>query len=132
MILLGIRAPKFIKNRKKCILYPDDTFYIYWDMFISVILLVSCMITPLNFAFQSELEAIQWYVNCGIAIDCFFALEIVLNFNSSYVEVESNEVIDDRKKIFDMYFKGWFVVDLVSILPLELILVAIAAGGPDS
>ena len=58
MILLGIRAPKFVKERKRCILYPDDTFYIYWDMFMSFILLISCLITPLNFAFSRELEAI--------------------------------------------------------------------------
>lgn len=58
LILLGIKAPKFVKSRKRCLLYPDDGFYIYFDMFISLILLISCMITPLNFAFQTELEGI--------------------------------------------------------------------------
>jgi hypothetical protein len=51
MILLGILTPNVIEERKRFMLYPDDTFYIYWDMFISLILLISCMITPLNFAF---------------------------------------------------------------------------------
>ena len=50
----------------------------------------------------------------------------MLNFNSAYVEENTNDVIDDRKKIFDQYSKGWFLVDLISILPLELILLAIA------
>ena len=58
MILLGILTPNDIEKRKKFILYPDDKFYIYWDMFISVILLISCLITPLNFAFATELESI--------------------------------------------------------------------------
>jgi len=58
MILLGIRSPNFVSERKKFMQYPDDSFYIYFDMFISVILLISCMITPLNFAFSSELESI--------------------------------------------------------------------------
>ena len=57
------------------------------------------MITPLNFAFQTELESIQWYVNCGIAIDIFFAFEIILNYNSAIVN-EMNDIIDDRKEIF--------------------------------
>jgi len=96
-------------------------------MFISLILLVSCMITPLNFAFQVELESIQWYVNCGIIIDLFFALVFVINFNSSYVD-DVNEIIDNRKAIFRAYFYGWFPVDVISILPLEIILLAIASN----
>jgi len=38
----------------------------------------------------------------------------------------AGDVIDNRKKIFNQYFSGWFTVDLVSILPLEVILIAIA------
>ena len=51
MILLGILTPNDVQEKKSFMLYPDDSFYIYWDMGISVILLISCMITPLNFAF---------------------------------------------------------------------------------
>ena len=58
MILLGILTPNDVQEKKKFMLYPDDSFYIYWDMYVSVILLISCMITPLNFAFQDELESI--------------------------------------------------------------------------
>jgi hypothetical protein len=81
-------------------LYPDDTFFMYWDMYISIILLISCMITPLNFAFQVELESIQWYVNCGWAIDIFFAIEIVLTYNTAFID-EYSDVVDDRKMIFN-------------------------------
>jgi hypothetical protein len=98
MILLGIRAPQFIKDRKRGIIYQNDTIYIYWDMFISIILLISCCVTPLNFAFQEELESIQWYVITGYIIDLFFAMEIIINFNSAIVN-EIGDVIDDRKAI---------------------------------
>ena len=99
MIVLGLKAPAFIEERKKCMLYPDDTFYIYWDMFISFILLVSCLITPLNFAFQAELEAIEWYVLMGWIIDLIFLVEIFINYNSSYVDIYG-DVIDNRKMVF--------------------------------
>ena len=125
MILLGIVQPNAVKERKRGILYPDDTFYIYWDMYISLILLISCLITPLNFAFQDELEAIEWYVICGYIIDIFFAIEIVINFNSAYIN-DLSDIEDDRKKISKEYFSGWFMVDFVSILPLEIVLLAIA------
>lgn len=99
MILLGLKPPTNITDRKRCMLYPDDTFFMYWDMYISVILLISCMITPLNFAFQVELESIKWYVNCGWAIDIFFAIEIVLTYNSAFID-DYSDVVDDRKMIF--------------------------------
>ena len=49
----------------------------------------------------------------------------MLNFNSSYLD-EDGDVIDNRKKIFKSYFSGWFIVDFFSILPLEVLLLAIA------
>ena len=94
-------------------------------MFISVILLISCSITPLNFAFSEELEAITWYMACGYAIDIFFALEIVINFNSAFINKEG-EQIDDRKEICSEYLGGWFFVDLISIIPLDVLLIALS------
>ena len=61
----------------------------------------------------------------GIVIDLFFALEIVLNYNSAYIDI-FGDVVDDRKMIFRTYFYGWFFIDLISILPLEIILLAVA------
>jgi hypothetical protein len=55
----------------------------------------------------------------------FFLLEIIINFNSSFVD-EIDEVVDDRKQIFINYFAGWFFVDLLSIIPIEFILLSIA------
>jgi len=64
-------------------------------------------------------------VNCGYVIDIFFAIEIILNYNSAYID-DMGDVIDNRKMIFRQYFNGWFSVDLVSILPLEIVLLALA------
>lgn len=84
MILLGLKTPEYIINPKSCMCYPNDTFYIYWDMWISFVLLISCMITPVNFAFQDELETVKWYVIFNNIIDLFFFLELIINFNSAF------------------------------------------------
>ena len=97
MILLGLRSPTdYLTKKVACLLYPNDSFNISWEIFISFILLISCLITPLNFAFQKELDEINWYVTCGYIIDGFFFLEIIINFNCAYAN-EANEIIDDRK-----------------------------------
>jgi len=45
-----------------------------------------------------------------------FAVDIVVNFFSSYFDKEDN-LIYDKKTIALNYMKGWFLIDVVSILP---------------
>ena len=42
---------RFRSDKKQCILYPEDTQKTYWDIFITLILLISCIITPWRIAF---------------------------------------------------------------------------------
>ena len=53
-------------------------------------------------------------------IDIFFFIDILVNFNSAYID-ESYEVIDDRKKIAKSYLVSWFLIDFLSIVPFELV-----------
>ena len=62
-------------------------------------------------------------MNLNYGIDFFFFIDIVVNFNSAYID-ESYEVIDDRKKIAHSYLVSWFLVDFLSIVPFELIVTA--------
>jgi hypothetical protein len=42
------------KNRKTCLVYPEDKFKNIWDLFMTVVLLVTCISTPLDIAFAAE------------------------------------------------------------------------------
>jgi hypothetical protein len=57
------------------------------------------------------------------SIDFFFFIDIIVNFNSAYID-ESYEVIDDRKKIAKSYLVSWFLIDFLSIVPFELVVTA--------
>lgn len=74
----------------------------------------------MNLAFSDVLEAIKWYMTLNYIIDGFFAIDIFVNFNSAYTD-ESYETITDRKKIAKEYLASWFLVDFLSIVPFELI-----------
>ena len=63
-------------------------------------------------------------------IDVFFFFEIVINFNTA-ISNELEGIIDYRKEIVIRYFSGWFIVDIVSIIPTELIFVSFVSG-PDN
>lgn len=53
-------------------------------------------------------------------IDVLFALDIILNFHTSFVG-PGGEVVADPPVIRVHYLSGWFTLDLVSCLPYELI-----------
>ena len=54
-------------------------------------------------------------------IDALFGIDIVLTFFSVYTD-EDFVMIEERKEIACTYLKGWFIIDLVAILPLNLLI----------
>ena len=59
-----------------------------------------------------------WYVNLEYSIDAFFLIDILINFNTAYYR-DDFEIETSRKAIAYNYLKGWFIVDVVSILPFD-------------
>lgn len=53
-------------------------------------------------------------------IDFFFLIDILFSFNTALID-EDFESIEDRKTITLIYLKGWFIVDIMAILPFELL-----------
>lgn len=60
----------------------------FWDLIITICLLISCILTPFNLAFTDELEEVYWYVIFNYMIDLFFAIDIFINFNTAIVDDE--------------------------------------------
>lgn len=50
-----------------------------------------------------------------------FFIDILVIFNSAYYNDDS-EIIDDRKAIAKAYARGWFVVDVLAIIPFDSII----------
>jgi len=59
-------------------------------------------------------------MNFNYSIDIFFAIDILINFNSAIVN-EKFELIESRKEIAKIYIGSWFIIDLLSIVPFDLI-----------
>lgn len=96
-----------------------------WDLMISIILLVTCITTPFDLAFQEETDAATNYVIFRYVIDFLFGIDIIINFNSA-TQNQIFEIEDDRTTLSLNYFKGWFWVDFLSIIPFEFIVKSIA------
>lgn len=54
-------------------------------------------------------------------IDFLFFIDVIVIFNTAFY-TENFDMIDSRKEISQNYLKGWFVVDIIAILPFDYIL----------
>ena len=79
------------------------------------------MLTPLNIAFSGVEDGNSATSIIIMIIDCFFVIDIFVIFNSAFYD-EETELIEDRKKIAKNYLNGWFTIDLLAIVPFDVIL----------
>ena len=115
-----------IKERRPCIAYPQDTGVVAWEVLISLILLVSCVTTPVNLAFPDLEPNHYWYGTMHMVIDIMFAIDILFNFNTAF-EDETFMIRDDRKEIACRYIKGWFWIDTLAVLPFDGIVALVSS-----
>jgi hypothetical protein len=99
--------------------YPDDNRKTMWDLGISFVLIFVCFCTPYRISFV-EVETTNWTI-AMYTIDLFFLLDMIIIFNTAYYQ-EDFKMIEDRKEIAKDYLRQWFAIDLVAILPFDLIM----------
>ena len=98
-------------------IYPKNIWKERWDIIITIVLLVTCIVTPLNLGFSWHKHK-MWTVWMNYTIDLFFFIDIIVIFNSAYYE-DDIDLIEDRKTIACRYLSGWFTIDLLSIIPFD-------------
>lgn len=103
---------KDIQQVKNCLFYPANKYKAWWDLFMTFVLLATCVLTPYNIAFQKSETKLNVY------IDVLFLLDMLVVFNTVYYDGEMN-LVEDRKEICVTYLKGWFMIDLLAIVPFD-------------
>lgn len=87
---------------------------------MTFVLLLTCVLTPLHIAFSDEDNEQKWMNVTNNAIDILFFFDMLVIFNSAFYDDEAFKMKDNRNEIAIAYLKGWFLIDLVSILPFDL------------
>ena len=101
----------------------QSNFYkIIWDVWILMLLLVVSIIVPVRLAFTDN-ESLPWLIYYTVT-DAFFFIDIILTFFTSITDGQKVYEIVDKRFIARSYLTGWFWVDVISILPLDLILMS--------
>jgi hypothetical protein len=107
------------------VLHPRSAARRRWDFVLFAMLLYCAFIIPYRVGF--DVMAVDGWLWFETTIDVTFVIDIFCNFRTGYLLDEDNE--DSRiemrpKAIAWHYAKGWFLIDLVSAFPSQLLQLA--------
>ncbi|CAD8065578.1 unnamed protein product [Paramecium sonneborni] len=105
---------KFNQKNNKYLLHPNDAFKKFWDIFMFFILIYSSIYIPFAVAFEKDLKV---YEITSYFFSIIFCFDLILLTRMCYYD-EHNNLVQDQRKIFLNYLNGWFVVDIVTIIPI--------------
>lgn len=130
----------FVAHKKPCntqkktsIINPQGIFLQNWNKIFLFASVIALAIDPLFFyipVVDGEKHCLNLHTNLEIAasllrtfIDAFYVIHIVFQFRTAYISPSSRvfgrgELVEDPKAIALKYLSSYFIIDLLSILPL--------------
>mmetsp|Transcript_637 Transcript_637/g.1252 ORF Transcript_637/g.1252 Transcript_637/m.1252 type:complete len:834 (-) Transcript_637:33-2534(-) len=111
--------------------YVIDPRYVgwvaYWDLMVGVLLIFIALSTPFEVAFFEETRVDTMFV-VGRLIDCLFLIDVCLQFFMAF-QTDDRMLgliwVKDNRAIACNYLRTWFIVDVIGMVPVDLILLHI-------
>lgn len=104
----------------KFIIYSNARWKIIWDISVMILLIIVCLIVPYRIAFTQE-ETTGW-LTVYYLTDLIFAVDLIMNFFTTFTDEKQMREITDHSVIAKKYLKSWFVIDILSVVPIDLFL----------
>ncbi|KAM7482171.1 hypothetical protein LguiB_006754 [Lonicera macranthoides] len=102
------------------IITPMNSKYRCWETFMVVLVAYSAWVYPFEVAFLKARPGRNLYI-ADIVVDLFFAVDITLTFFVAYIDPKTHLLVRDSRKIATRYVSTWFLMDLASTIPFELV-----------
>ncbi|CAF1132324.1 unnamed protein product [Adineta steineri] len=112
-----------------CIIHPCSNFRFYWDLIMLILLITNVIVLPVAIAFFSEeINSARWII-FNVISDAFFLFDIVVNFRTGVLRNDYiDEIILEPRLIAMHYIKTWFMIDLLSSLPVDYLFLFLDSG----
>lgn len=96
---------------------PNNPVKLFWDLFIGIFILYSVIIIPYRVGFnitpnQNE-EAFDLFITS------LFAFDMLITFNTAYLDIQLEVLVFRRWKIAKQYLTFWFWIDLLAMFPFD-------------
>eukprot|EP00937_MAST-01D_sp_MAST-1D-sp2_P004715 g4715.t1 len=113
---------------RRRVIRPDTPAMEKWDLVMITMLGFVALLTP----FEISLLRLELQTQAGIAlftvnriVDVVFLTDMALNFFLMYPAPKNvGGLVKDHRQIVMHYLKGWFFIDLLSIIPFDLLVYA--------
>ncbi|KAK3263364.1 hypothetical protein CYMTET_27827 [Cymbomonas tetramitiformis] len=114
----GVKVRKITQERpSSLVIMPDGQFRRAWDISQAVILLYLAITVPYRVAFNQPAMGVMFCIE--LLQDCFFYVDIGLNFFTGYYD-RASEVVTNLPSVQRNYVTTWFTIDIVACLPIDL------------
>lgn len=100
------------------VIYPSMWPYKVHIMLMLLIMIYLIIFFPLDLAFNLD-NSNPALGNLDTAITIYFGLDILVSFFTSYEQ--DGVMVTSNKKIATNYLMKWFIIDLITVIPLDLI-----------
>eukprot|EP00500_Bicosoecida_sp_ms1_P000160 CAMPEP_0203810142 /NCGR_PEP_ID=MMETSP0115-20131106/2759_1 /ASSEMBLY_ACC=CAM_ASM_000227 /TAXON_ID=33651 /ORGANISM="Bicosoecid sp, Strain ms1" /LENGTH=1752 /DNA_ID=CAMNT_0050718925 /DNA_START=358 /DNA_END=5612 /DNA_ORIENTATION=- len=88
-----------------------------WDAWVCVIILYSVIVVPYRIGFSDDAKGAMAVLD--YCVDALFFCDIAINFVAQ-VNDEDGLVVRKRSLVAGRYLRGWFTIDLLSTIPVDL------------
>lgn len=124
-IIMPVLSGTTLSSRKRnkhsgCLFRVNDPWRTRWDLFIILLALYNSVSVPLEVGFEFE-ESYLGLKVVGYCFDFFFAMDIVVNFRTAYLDEEGKEVTRPRAIAWMYASSGRLVVDVLATFPFEIL-----------
>jgi len=123
-----------LANLNKFTFNPRSRFMRSWDLVTVCALLFTAFVTPFEVAFfPPQIYAGPYNFASNRLVDLIFFADIIITFFLPYraPQRDGGIMVFDNRKIARNYLRGFFFLDLITILPFDLLFVAANSGGGD-
>ena len=112
----SLETPGDVWERK--VIDPNNRYKTFWDCCVGVIIIFSVAVVPLRLGFF--IEASKAWLIIDWVTDGIFFVDIVVTFRTGYLD-DSMFLVTVPKMIRNKYLRFWFLIDLVSTVPIDKI-----------
>nr|XP_032515803.1 potassium/sodium hyperpolarization-activated cyclic nucleotide-gated channel 3-like isoform X2 [Danaus plexippus plexippus] len=106
------------------IIHPFSQISLYWNSTIAIVNLMHMIVSTFRLCYILEpvQPSMHWLDEVLLVLHgiCFF--DIFMKFNVGFKEEYFANVVFDRRRIAAQYLRCWFLIDLISCLPIAYVM----------
>jgi hypothetical protein len=127
LIRFGLQAKHWLMD-------PRTTYMKTWDFVVLIALVFTAVVVPFEVTFKTDTLGTAFWISR--VLDAIFLKDMFLQF---FLKVEVKRpgghgtiLLKDPRLIRQHYLRSWFCIDILSVMPVDFVLLAVQDAGASS